>query len=89
MQALRLRPYDVVLLDEHMPALDAPETAKRIRSLPALWKQPWIILLCDHQEGGVPHTIQAIDDVIAKPINEAKLRQALARVQHVGRVLGA
>ena len=87
-QALRLRPYDVVLLDEHMPALNAPETATRIRSLPALWKQPWIILLCDHQEGGIAHPSSAIDDVIPKPINEAKLRQALERVQHVGRVLG-
>lgn len=86
-QAVRLRPYDVVLLDEHMPALNAMETASRIRTLPALWKQPWIILLGDNHRAQKDYKKTGIDDAVTKPLNEEKIWQALARVQHVGKVV--
>lgn len=81
-QAVRLKPYDVVLLDEHMPNLNAYGTTSRIRTLPALWKQPWIIVCADSD---VDLQRTGIDDVLRKPYSETALNTVLSRVQHVGR----
>lgn len=84
-QAVRLKSYDVIMLDEQMPALDAFETSIRIRTLPALWKQPWIILSTTDTAVDINRYRKAgIDDAIRKPFDEARLWKMLARVKHVG-----
>ncbi len=80
-QAVRLRPYDVIFIDETMPGMNAQETAARIRQLPALWKQPWIVMM-QSSEGPINEK-KPINDVIAKPLNEDMLRQVLAEVPEI------
>ena len=85
-QAVRLKRYDVVLIDEGMPELDAFETASRIRRLPALGKQPWIVsLVMDaHQTFKAKHKEAGINDLLNKPLNEEMLWEALGRIKLEG-----
>jgi len=80
--ALRLRPYDVVLLDLQMPKMDGIETTRAIREQIPKDRQPWIIALTAHAaetsrdlciEGGM-------NDFITKPIQRDLLILALQRV---------
>ncbi|MEM8487609.1 MAG: response regulator [Bacteroidota bacterium] len=80
-QAVRFKPYDVAIIDEEMPALDACGTAKRIHSLPALWKQPWIVLSTNNADYTfVTDNACGFNDFICKPFDEDVLWQTLARV---------
>ena len=82
-QAVRLKQYDVAIIDEIMPYMNACGTAKRIRSLPALWKQPWIVLsTSDVNYTFTPQNACSFDDFICKPFDEDVLWQLLARVPH-------
>ena len=84
-QALRFKPYDVVLIDEDMPEMDAIETATRIRKLPALEKQPWIISLAVDVDQTLTdeYRIAGVNDLLNKPLNEVVLWAALGRVSSV------
>ncbi len=83
-QAIRMKSYDVIILDEQMPALDAFETSIRIRTLPALWKQPWIILSTTDTADKNRYRKAGIDDAICKPFSKESLMKMFARVKHVG-----
>lgn len=80
-QAVRLRPYDVLLIDEDMPELDVFATAMRVRRLPALWKQPWIIAVTSEagQFSRELYRESGIDETITKPLDEDKLKRVLLR----------
>lgn len=86
-QAVRLKQYDVVIIDEEMPDLDACGTAQRIISLPALWKRPWIVVATNN--AAYTFSVEndcGFNDCIYKPFDEKVLWQALARVPHPGTV---
>ena len=80
-QAVRIRPYDVLLIDENMPELDVFATAMRVRRLPALWKQPWIIAVTSKasQFSKELYRESGIDEAITKPLDESRLSMVLAR----------
>lgn len=88
-QAVRMNPYDVLLIDEDMPDLDVYATAQRVRRLPALWKQPWIIAITlqpNHFTEDVCRE-SGINDFITKPLSIDELAAALGRVDEVPRKL--
>ena len=78
--ALRLRPYDVILMDVQMPEVDGLEATRRIRSDRSL-TQPYIIAVTanatvqDHQQC----MAVGMDDYIRKPFRLEDLRHSLAR----------
>jgi len=71
-------PIELVLLDIHMPGLDGLQLAPRIRRMLA---PPAIIFVTAHAE----HALSAFDldavDYLTKPVRQARLQQALAKVQ--------
>lgn len=80
LQALARQPYDVVLMDIHMPEMDGVECTRAIRrELPAS-RQPRIIAMtADAVAGARQDCIEAgMDDYIAKPFRVEELRRALA-----------
>lgn len=80
--ALERQPYDVVLMDVHMPEMDGLQATKRIRELPAPAVQPWIIAMTADV---VKDSIEAcraagMNDFVSKPVRLEQLADALERV---------
>jgi len=74
-------PFDVVLMDVHMPGMDGLEATRRIRSSGARAEVPILGLTADTQ----PETVQACRDVgmhsvLTKPLLRRRLERALAEV---------
>lgn len=73
-------PWDVVLLDVHMPGLDG-------MALAALWRdqgvRPAVVFVTAHPE----HALQAFEveavDYLTKPVRHERLQQALEKAQRV------
>lgn len=78
--ALRSRPYDVVLMDVHMPLVDGLAATREIRAhLPAT-RQPHIVAMT---AGALPSdreacTAAGMDDFFTKPFRADDLRAVLA-----------
>ena len=79
-EALRNRPYDVILMDVQMPQLDGLEATRRIR---AEWREngPRIIAMTAN---AMPQDRErcltaGMDDYIAKPVNFLQLQAVLER----------
>ncbi|MFI3186117.1 MAG: ATP-binding protein [Methylococcaceae bacterium] len=67
---LKLREFDAVLMDMHMPVLDGFETIKRIRSQPRFVKLPVIALTAGVTEEEQRRCLAyGLNDFISKPIN--------------------
>lgn len=82
-QAVQIKRYDVLFIDECMPEMNALETAAKVRKLPALWKQPWIVIMSAGWESVVLSAYSSeINDTIIKPLSEDELWIALTRVHH-------
>jgi PAS domain S-box-containing protein len=77
--AVAAAPYDVVLMDVEMPALDGLEATRRIRD--AGGPQPRIIALTAYatREDREQCLEAGMDDYLTKPIDAADLRAALLR----------
>jgi len=79
-EAVRQRPYDVILMDVQMPEMDGLEATRRIRKLSGAESETPIIALtanamATHREG----CIQAgMNDFVSKPIDQAGLFECLA-----------
>lgn len=80
LRAFELRPYDVVLMDIHMPELDGLEATKRLRALP-LARQPYVVALTANamQEDRDRAFSAGVDDYVAKPFSPDELVQVFAR----------
>jgi two-component system, chemotaxis family, response regulator Rcp1 len=64
-----LRP-DVVLLDLNLPKMDGREVLKRIRTDPALWSIPVIVLTTSGAEGDVAGAFaERADSYLQKPVD--------------------
>ena len=69
------QPFDIVLLDVHMPVMDGRETIARIRASDQPWKNiPVIALTADAMSGDRERYLgMGMDDYIAKPIDAREL----------------
>jgi len=81
-EALARQPYDVVLMDVHMPELDGMETTRRVRQRVASLHQPYIIAMtADVVHGYRDVCIAAgMNDYVSKPVRLEELIAALGRV---------
>ncbi|MGI9616416.1 MAG: response regulator [Acidimicrobiales bacterium] len=75
-------PYDVILMDVHMPELGGSEASHRIRNTLPNGDKPWIVALTADV---MPDTRDAcvaagMNDFLAKPLSREALEHALARV---------
>jgi signal transduction histidine kinase/ligand-binding sensor domain-containing protein/ActR/RegA family two-component response regulator len=77
-EAVRARPYDLILMDVQMPEMDGYEATRQIRQLPERASLPIIgltasVLLEDRQLA----LDSGMDDALSKPFDSAKLYQVL------------
>ncbi len=81
--ALKRQPYDVVLMDVHMPELDGMETSRRIRQHTDEYYQPHIIAMTADVMNGYREVCIAagMNDYISKPVRLEDLIAALERVK--------
>ncbi len=81
LEALARQPYDVVLLDVHMPELDGLETARLIRRRFPLDSGPRLIAMTASALKGDREACLAagMDDYLSKPVRPGELAAALAR----------
>ncbi|MFN2475386.1 MAG: ATP-binding protein [Chthoniobacterales bacterium] len=88
LEALDRIPYDIVLMDCHMPHLDGYQTTRRIRATSG--HQPYIIAITANAMDGDKDVCLAagMDDYVTKPVRAAELEAALNRVRpHASAVL--
>ena len=86
LQSVRRAPYDVVLMDVHMPRMDGLEASRRIREDSSI-AQPYIIAMT------ASATVQdrdvcvaaGMDDFISKPYRIQDLRRVLGRYEEARR----
>ena len=69
------QPFDIVLLDVHMPVMDGKETIKRIRASDQPWRDiPVIALTADAMSGDRERYLgMGMSDYISKPIDAREL----------------
>jgi signal transduction histidine kinase/ActR/RegA family two-component response regulator len=72
-------PFDIVLLDVHMPVMDGKEAIKRIRASDQPWKNiPVIALTADAMSGDrEKYLALGMNDYLSKPIDQRELAQKL------------
>jgi len=79
-ELLRRQPFDVALLDIHMPGADGLTLAQTLRELP---QPPAVIFVTAHAE----HAVQAFEleavDYLTKPVRLERLQQALQKVERL------
>lgn len=75
LEALHEQPFDLVLLDVHMPVMDGCETVERIRASREGWRNlPVIALTADAMSGDKERYLaMGMDDYLSKPIDQGKL----------------
>jgi PAS domain S-box-containing protein len=85
-EAVRERPYDVVLMDVHMPDLDGLAATQRIRALgDARAHVPIVALTANALEEDRQRCLEAgMDDYLAKPVDEDQLLAVLERWGYAG-----
>ncbi|MBB4843264.1 PAS domain S-box-containing protein [Paucibacter oligotrophus] len=77
------QPFELVLLDWQMPALDGAATLRAIRRLP-LQPAPHCIMVSDYGREDALRSAQhlGLSEVLIKPVNGAALLGALRRISH-------
>jgi CheY-like chemotaxis protein len=75
LERLAEQPFDIVLLDVHMPVMDGKETIRRIRTSGQPWKDiPVIALTADAMSGDrEKYLALGMDDYVSKPIDAREL----------------
>lgn len=75
-------PFDVVLLDIHMPVMDGPETIAAIREADEPWREvPVLALTADAMSGDRERYLAlGMDGYVSKPIAERELVGEIVRV---------
>jgi len=82
LERLAERPFDIVLLDVHMPVMDGRETIRRIRASGQPWSNiPVIALTADAMSGDRERYLgMGMDDYISKPIDARELATRYVRL---------
>jgi CheY-like chemotaxis protein len=71
-------PFDLVLMDLHMPDLDGLETTRRIRALESGPRTPIVALTANaFAEDREAALAAGMDDFLVKPLDRARLRAIL------------
>ena len=80
LDALHRMPFDLVLLDVHMPVMDGCETIKAIRSSAEPWRDvPVIALTADAMSGDRERYLaMGMTDYLSKPIDQRDLAGKIA-----------
>ncbi len=75
LERLAEQPFDIVLLDVHMPVMDGKEAIRRIRASGQPWKDiPVIALTADAMTGDRERYLAlGMDDYVSKPIDSREL----------------
>jgi CheY-like chemotaxis protein len=81
LERLRTEPFDVVLMDIHMPGMTGIETVERLRALPGPARDVPVIALTADVISRRPDDYKALgfNDFIAKPILVSGLLEAIKR----------
>ncbi|WP_414572557.1 PAS domain S-box protein [Nostoc sp. CCY 9925] len=81
LKALEKQPYDVVLMDVHMPEMDGLEATRRICQQWEVGFRPYIIAITANAMRGDRETCLAagMNDYISKPVQLEELAQALSK----------
>ncbi|YAG15992.1 histidine kinase [Nostoc sp. DSM 114161] len=81
LKALEKQPYDVVLMDVHMPEMDGLETTRRIYQQWEVGFRPYIIAITANAMRGDREACLAagMNDYISKPVHIEELAQALSK----------
>ena len=78
--AARAQPLDIILMDIQMPEIDGIRASEIIRGLPLHASTPIVAVTAHAIDGEREHLIKAgMNDYLAKPIDESRLSQLLAR----------
>ncbi|MCR9257691.1 MAG: PAS domain S-box protein [Alphaproteobacteria bacterium] len=80
LEAVRSRPYDLVLMDINMPTMDGVEATQAIRALPGASSLPIVAMTAYTMKGDKENFLdEGLDDYIAKPIRRTELTAVLRR----------
>ncbi|MDO6708877.1 ATP-binding protein [Photobacterium sp. 1_MG-2023] len=84
LEMIQHQPFDLVLMDNHMPVMDGLESTRHIRALPEPYRiVPIFACTADAFEETQKNMMNAgVDCVITKPLDERKLLDALQRFRH-------
>jgi CheY-like chemotaxis protein len=79
---LEAQPFDLVLLDVHMPVMDGLETVRRIRASAAPWAHVPVIALTADAMSGEREKLLALgmSGYVSKPIDQRELFSEICRV---------
>ena len=79
--AAAVQPFDVVLMDVHMPVLDGMDAARQINGLALGEARPRIVALTANALPGDRERFvnEGMDDYLAKPVSLSDLSDALER----------
>jgi PAS domain S-box-containing protein len=82
LEALSVEPFDVILLDIHMPVMDGPDTCRAIRASAEIWSEtPVIAMTADAMQGDAEKYLgQGMNGYVAKPVEMAVLAAEISRV---------
>ena len=82
-EAVRARPYDLVLMDVRMPEMDGITATRRIRAELPAERQPFIVAMTANVMAEDREACRAagMDDFMSKPIRVAELSRVLRRVR--------
>jgi len=73
-------PFDLVLMDMHMPVMDGLEATRRIRARPELAELPVLAMTANAMQSAIAQCLEAgMNDHLAKPVDPEALARALAR----------
>ncbi|HEU4390914.1 MAG TPA: response regulator, partial [Blastocatellia bacterium] len=81
LEALRRRPYDLILMDVRMPGMDGLEATRQIAQEWPKQKRPWIVAMtANAMQGDRDECLEAgMNDYVAKPVQLSDLKAAIER----------
>ena len=79
-EAAGRKPYDIVVLDAHMPILGGIQAAQMIRALHQNQRAALLVLACPKGDQAEAEAEGLCDSVVAKPYGERQLLSTLARL---------